>query len=136
LISPDRAANYKKPNRQTKSNDQKRIINSAEYFFDKQRKDRRVDREQAIGNSLPGGNRIRITAMTKQADNRMAKKNGEAMPATAAATNDTNAKDNMTLPRSGNQWEDFFMGARSQSREPTPQGGELNERPRLTAQCC
>jgi hypothetical protein len=41
----------------------------------------------------------------------MAKKRGEAMPATAAATKDTNAKDNRALPRSGNQGEDLFFCA-------------------------
>jgi hypothetical protein len=72
---------------------------------------------KAIGNSLPGGKRVRITAITRQADNRMAKKSGEAMPATAAPTKDTNAKDNKALPRSCNQAEDlFFCGSLAMGR--------------------
>jgi hypothetical protein len=50
-----------------------------------------------------------MTAITRQADNRMAKKSGDAMPATAAATKDTKTKDNPTRPRSGNQREDFLI---------------------------
>src|SRR5262245_39835293 len=66
---------------------------------------------KAIGNSLPGGKRVRITAITRQADNRMAKNNGEAIPATAAATKATNARDSAALPRSGNQGDDLFFCA-------------------------
>ena len=44
---------------------------------------------KAIGNSLLGGNRVRMTAITRQVDKTMAKKRGEAMPATAAATKTT-----------------------------------------------
>src|SRR4029453_2485228 len=66
---------------------------------------------KAIGNSLPGGNSARMTAITRQAENTMAKKRGEAMPATAAATKDTKATDNTALPRSDNQGEDLFFCA-------------------------
>jgi hypothetical protein len=66
---------------------------------------------KAIGNSLPGGNRARITAITRPAEKTMAKKRGEAMPATAAPTKDTKAKDNRALPRSDNQGEDLFFCA-------------------------
>ena len=67
---------------------------------------------KAIGSSVPGGNRVRMTAITRQAHKTMAKKNGEAMPATAAATKDTNDKDNIAPPRSGNHREDFFIWSR------------------------
>src|SRR4026207_2052680 len=66
---------------------------------------------KAIGNSLPGGNRARITAITRPAEKTMAKKRGEAMPATAAATKDTKAKDNTALPRSDNQGDALFFCA-------------------------
>ena len=66
---------------------------------------------KAIGNSLFGGNRARMTAITKQADNTMAKNNGEAISATAAATKATNARDSAALPRSGNQGDDLFFCA-------------------------
>ena len=64
-----------------------------------------------------------MTAITKQADNRMAKKNGEAMPATAAATN---AKDNMALPRSGTNGKisSSLRGSCFAILRGTPQGRE------------
>jgi hypothetical protein len=61
----------------------------------------------------------------------MAKNNGEAMPATAAATKDTNAKDNRALPRSGNRCEDLFILSGSVAILGGHfQGGERND-PRL-----
>src|SRR5262245_6532724 len=70
---------------------------------------------KATGNSRPAGKSARTTTMTRLAENRIAKKSGDEIPATAAATRETNARGSATLVSSNTQCRDFVTVSQIQA---------------------
>jgi hypothetical protein len=125
LVSSEPATNHKKRNRQTKTNNQYGIINSRGIS-------RRRNREKiaaytasklakAIGNSLPGGKRVRITAINEAGRKHNGKKEGGGNASDGRGYKGHEGQRQYgALPRSDNQGEDLFFCASLAMGTPRP----------------
>jgi len=64
---------------------------------------------KAIGNRRPTGKSVRTTTMTRAAEKSIAKKSGDEIPATAAATRETKARGSANLANPDSHSGGLFM---------------------------